>query len=154
MVPDYGRRHLLIGWWSLCVFAAAGLALEVLLAFKLPLYVDVSNDTRRLVWRLAHAHGTLLGLVNLAFGLLLHALPGFGLARQHTVSAWLRAATALVPGGFFLSGITFYSGDPGLGVVLVPAGAVCFILAAALTAREISAVPTEGSAAGRARRPR
>ena len=61
------RRHLQIGWWALLVFLSVGLVLEALHGLKVGLYLDVSNETRRLMWRLAHAHGTLLALVNLAF---------------------------------------------------------------------------------------
>ncbi|HEY8174006.1 MAG TPA: hypothetical protein VIH21_13040, partial [Dehalococcoidia bacterium] len=61
---DYARRHLRFGWWSLFVFATLGLTLEALHGFKVRAYLDVSNDTRRLMWTLAHAHGTLLGLVH------------------------------------------------------------------------------------------
>jgi hypothetical protein len=65
---DYARRHARIGWWSLLVFAALGLLLESFHGFKVAAYLDVSNETRRLMWRLAHVHGTLLGVLIL-FGL-------------------------------------------------------------------------------------
>ena len=71
MPIDYSRRHLRIGWWSLFVFAALGLMLESFHGFKVRAYLDVSNETRRLMWRLAHAHGTLLGVVHILFGLML-----------------------------------------------------------------------------------
>ena len=61
------RRHLLFGWWSLFLFLVLGFLLEGLHAFKVGWYVDVSSQTRRLMWTLAHAHGTLLALVHLAF---------------------------------------------------------------------------------------
>ena len=35
----------------------------------------------------------------------------------------------LLPGGFFLGGVTFYSGDPGVGVLLVPIGGVLLLFA-------------------------
>jgi len=69
--PDYARRHLRIGWWSLLCFATVGLVLEMLHGFKVRAYLDVSNETRRLMWTLAHAHGTLLSLVHVIFGLTL-----------------------------------------------------------------------------------
>ncbi len=74
---DYARHHLRFGWWLLLVFASAGLALELLHGFKVRAYLDVSNETRRLMWTLAHAHGTLLGLVHIVFGLSLAAVPDF-----------------------------------------------------------------------------
>ena len=52
--------HLSFGWWALFVFLMLGLVLEALHAFKFGYYLDSSNETRRLVWRLAHAHGTLI----------------------------------------------------------------------------------------------
>ena len=61
------RRHLRFGWWSLATFGLLGLVLETLHGFKVGAYLDVSNETRRLMWTLAHAHGTLLGLVHLGF---------------------------------------------------------------------------------------
>ena len=65
MSVDYGRRHLRFGWWSLLLFATLGLVLESLQGFKVRAYLDVSNETRRLMWTLAHAHGTLGGLLHL-----------------------------------------------------------------------------------------
>ena len=123
---DYARRHLQIGWWSLFVFAALGLLLESFHGFKFRAYLDVSNETRRLMWRLAHAHGTLLGVVHVLFGLLL----GNGIAsfrNVRTISIALIGAGVLLPLGFFLGGIRFYGGDPGIGVVLVPIGAVLLL---------------------------
>jgi hypothetical protein len=40
-----------------------------------------------------------------------------------------------LPGGFFLGGVSFYSGDPGLGVLLVPVGAVLLLAGVFMTAR-------------------
>src|SRR5881409_631237 len=61
------QRHLRFGWWTLLVFLSLGLVLEALHGFKVGAYLNPSNDTRRLVWALAHAHGTLFGLLNIAF---------------------------------------------------------------------------------------
>ena len=61
------------GWWSLAVFLTLGLVLEALHGFKLGFYLDVHNQTRRHMWTLAHAHGTLLGLVHIAFAASLRA---------------------------------------------------------------------------------
>ena len=59
--------HLRVGWWSMLVFLTLGVVLEALHAFKAGFYLDVSQETRRLMWTLAHAHGTLFGLVHIAF---------------------------------------------------------------------------------------
>ena len=73
---NFTRRHLRFGWWSLLGFLILGLALELLRGFKVGLYLDVPNETRRLMWTLAHAHGALLGLVHIAFAVSLTHLPG------------------------------------------------------------------------------
>lgn len=139
--PDYVRRHLRFGWWSLFVFLLLGATLETLHGFKVGFYLDVSNDTRRLMWTLAHAHGALLGLVNVAAGLTLRALPDMpGSGRVPLISTTLIAATVLLPAGFFAGGVTFYSGDPGVGIALVPVGAACLAIAVFLMARAVGTV--------------
>ena len=132
---DYPVRHLRFGWWSLLVFLTLGLVLETLHGFKVGFYLDVDNSTRRLMWTLAHAHGALLGLVHVVFGLSLRLAAESAPARLALVSRALVGATVLLPGGFFLGGVTFYGGDPGVGVALVPVGAVLLLLAVFLTAR-------------------
>jgi hypothetical protein len=132
---DYVRRHLRFGWWSLFVFATLGLSLELLHGFKVRAYLDVSNETRRLMWTLAHAHGTLLALVHVVFGLSVATFPDFSARSLRLISRSLTAASVLLPGGFFLGGIAFYSGDPGLGVLLVPVGAVALLTAVFYLAR-------------------
>jgi hypothetical protein len=124
---DAARRHIRFGWWSLLVFATLGLTLEVLHGFKVAAYLDVSNDTRRLMWRLAHAHGVLLGLVHVVYGVMLRTATGAPAAGL--TSTALVGASVLLPGGFFLAGVVFYAGDPGLGIALVPAGALLLLFA-------------------------
>jgi hypothetical protein len=125
----YVQRHLRFGWISLGVFAALGLVLETLHGFKVAAYLDVSNETRRLMWTLAHAHGVLLAVVHVLFALCLRLVPGLGGARQPFISSALVGSSVLLPGGFFLGGLVFYGGDPGLGIVLVPVGAVLLLAA-------------------------
>ena len=60
-------RHLRFGWGSLLVFVVLGGALEAMHGFKVDWYLAVGNETKRLMWRLAHAHGTFLALVHVAF---------------------------------------------------------------------------------------
>ena len=133
---DLIARHLRIGWWSIAAFGVLGLVLETLHGFKVGAYLDVSNETRRLMWTLAHAHGTLLGLVHLGLAFTIRAA---SLATQKLAAASnaLVAATVVLPLGFFLGGIRFYSGDPGVGVALVPVGAVLLIYPAVVVARLI-----------------
>src|SRR5712692_2219311 len=116
---DYARRHLRFGWWALLVFAALGLLLESLQGFKVAAYLDVSNETRRLMWRLAHAHGGLLAAINILFALTLRSSPPSAFPGVQRMSAGLIAATILLPAGFFLGGVVFYSGDPGGAVLLL-----------------------------------
>jgi hypothetical protein len=130
-------RHLTFGWRSVLVFGALGLGLETLHGFKIGLYLDLANETRRLMWTLAHAHGTLLGLVHVVFALSAGVLPGLTPAREQLVSRCLIGATLLLPGGFFLGGVRFYAGDPGVGIVLVPVGAMLLLTAVFLITRSI-----------------
>jgi len=134
---DFARRHLKFGRWCVLVFASAGLVLESLHGFKVRGYLDASNETRRLMWTLAHAHGALVGLINIVAGLMWRAFPPPPNARL--VSTSLIAAGVLLPGGFFLGGVTFYGGDPGIGTVLVPIGAVLLLYALFCIARAASA---------------
>ena len=103
--------------------------------FKIGWYLDVANDTRRLMWRLAHAHGGLLAIINIAFALTAKITCPQGHAFWATkASCLLIAAGILLPLGFFIDGISVYGGDPSLGILLVPVGAVCFIAGVAITA--------------------
>jgi hypothetical protein len=143
---DYARRHLRFGWWSLLFFTMLGLTLESLHGFKVRAYLDVSNETRRLMWTLAHAHGTLLSIVHVIFGLSVRVAPEMS-ARNRPVISWcLFGASLLVPSGFFLGGVVFYGGDPGVGVLLVPIGAASMIIAVFLLARMAASVRGHESA--------
>jgi hypothetical protein len=131
------RRHLIVGWWSVLLFGALGLLLEILHGFKVAAYVDVGNETRRLMWTLAHAHGTLIGLLHIAFAATLGAIPTIAPEQQRTASNALLASTVLLPGGFFAAGIRFYSGDPGIAAAVVPVGAALLLLSAWLIVRAL-----------------
>jgi D-alanyl-lipoteichoic acid acyltransferase DltB (MBOAT superfamily) len=131
----HARRHKQFGWWSLFLFAALGLVLELLHGFKVQAYLAVSNETRRLMWTLGHAHGVLLALVNIVFGL---ALETGRKSVQHVkrISTALIGASVLLPGGFLAGGVAFYEGDPGVGVVFVPIGAALLLVALFMLARD------------------
>lgn len=129
------RGHLRFGWGSLLLFLSLGIALEALHALKLGFYLDIANDTRRLLWTLAHAHGTLLSLVHLGFALTVHLLPDWA-PRPRAWASWcLTGATVLMPAGFFLGGVFLHGGDPGLGIALLPPGAALLLSAVVLTCR-------------------
>jgi hypothetical protein len=87
------------------------------------------------MWTLAHAHGTLLALVNLGFGLTVRLVPEWTARPRAIASLCLRGATVTMPAGFFLGGMFIYSGDPGLGILLVPIGGVLLFIAVLLAAR-------------------
>ena len=125
----YLRSHLRFGWWSLLVFLTLGIVLEAMHGFKVAWYVNVSTQTRRLLFTLAHAHGTLLALVHIAFAITVAHLPGWIGTPRKLASACLMAASFLLPGGFFLGGLIIYHGDPGLGILLVPLGALLLFVA-------------------------
>lgn len=122
------RRHLRFGWYALLGFLALGAVLEGLHGFKAGFYLDVTHETRRLMWRLAHAHGTLLALVNVAFALSLEALTDKDPERLRFASACLLVGALLVPLGFFAGGVFAENGDPELFVLLVPLGALLLFL--------------------------
>ena len=120
-------RNLRFGWWALLIFLSLGGGLETLHGFKIGYYVDVGNDMRRLMFTLAHAHGTALGLVNIVAGLTARHFKNFDL--RPSVSMSLIWAGILFPVGFFLGGVITYGGDPGLGIWLVPIAAVLLFYA-------------------------
>ena len=135
-VVELADRNLRFGWWSLLVFLSLGAVLETLHGFKIGWYVDVGNETRRLMFTLAHAHGTLLALVNIAAAVTARIVERFTL--RPSVCFALIWAAILLPAGFFLGGIVIYDGDPGLGVWLVPIGAALLFYSIARIALDLS----------------
>ena len=121
---ELALRHLRLGWIGLLVFATLGLVLETLHAFKSGAYLGVGNETRRLLWTLAHAHGVGLSLLHIGLAATLRLAFNELDARLRRAAGFLSFATVLLPGGFFLGGIATYDGDPGVGVLLAPVGAV------------------------------
>lgn len=140
---DYGRLHVRFGWWSLLVFTALGFALETLHGFKVGAYLDVSNESRRLMWTLAHAHGTLLAFIHVLLGLSLRVVPELRGANQKLITRSLIGASVLLPGGFFLGGVVIYAGDPGVATpILVPVGAALLLIAVFVVARMTGSMET------------
>ncbi len=123
------RRHFKFGWWSLFGFVCLGVVLEAFLAFRIGWYMNSGdNETHRLMLRLGHAHGTLLSLVNIAFAAGLSRM-NLAKAARRLISRCLTAATLLIPGGFILGGLVTYGSEPGLGIVLLPVGAIFLLVA-------------------------
>lgn len=132
---DVARRHLRAGYWGLSVFVVLGAALEAFHAQKAPWLLDAGQETTRMMLRLAHAHGTLIALVNVAYGLTVRVEER---AAGPLPSASLLAALVLLPVGFLLGGIGARGGDPGLGIALVPAGALGMLVFAIGVGRRLS----------------
>ena len=124
--PDAAvARTLRTGWLLLAVSLPLGVTLEALHGFKVQAYL--ASEMRRELWRLAHAHGTLLGILCLVFA---------ALAERHVaapirpgVARLLRWGAVLMPVGFFLGGVLNGEGDPSLGILLVPVGALLLVVA-------------------------
>jgi len=128
--------NLRFGWWSLLIFLSVGGVLEIFHGFKVGWYVDVGNEMRRLMFTLAHAHGTALALVNIAAGLTARNIKR--ISARASVSASLIWAGILFPLGFFLGGIVTYGGDPGLGIWLIPIAAILLFYSVSRIALDLS----------------
>ena len=113
------------GWISLALWIVFGILIEGLIGYRSPLLLD--DAVRRDMFRLAHAHGTLLNLVLIMAAICarLELIQPSAMA-----SLQLRSAVILLPIGFLLAGAWHYKDDPGLGVALVPIGAVLLLVAA------------------------
>jgi len=113
------------GWISLAAWIVFGLLIEGLIGFRSPFLLD--DSTRREMFRLAHAHGTLLNLVLIAAAI----CAKLDLVRLGPIaSLGFRSAVVLLPAGFLLAGIWHFKDDPGLGILLVPIGAVLLLAVA------------------------
>lgn len=114
-------RHLRLSIALVAIFLAMGLWLEAMYGLRAEGWVD--DPLRREFLRLGHAHGALLGLVNVALG--------WGCERLETPAAWamkIRMAAwigaSLVGVGFVAGGLLHGPTDPGLPILAVPAGAL------------------------------
>ena len=114
-----------VGWLLLAIALPFGVTLEALHGFKVQAYL--ASDMRREMWRLAHAHGTLLGILCLVCGAIGEAWVPESIRPR--VMAMIRWGAVLMPLGFFLGGILNSEGDPSLGILLVPVGAVALVVA-------------------------
>ncbi|MCH2213136.1 MAG: hypothetical protein MK110_17660 [Fuerstiella sp.] len=123
----YTLRHIRLGWCLLVPFLVLGFGLEACHGLKVRWYLE--DEVRRLMWTLAHTHGTLLSVLHICFAVSLDRLVDHTSTWVRWVSMCLVSATILMPGGFFLGGVYTYEGDPGLGIWLVPVGATLLIAA-------------------------
>jgi hypothetical protein len=113
--------HLRLSLATIAVFLAMGLWLESMFGLRTRGFVD--DDLRRELLRLGHAHGGLLGLLNLALA--------WAMTRLETPASWapkIRVAALfgawLVGLGFTFGGVWHGPTDPGAAVLVVPAGAL------------------------------
>lgn len=113
------------GWISLAAWIVFGLLIEGLIGFRSPALLD--DSVRRDMFRLAHAHGTLLNLLLIAAAICAR-LDLIRLGRM--TSLGLRSAVVLLPVGFLVAGIWHFNDDPGIGIILVPIGAVLLLTTA------------------------
>ena len=119
------QRALRTGWILLAISLPLGVTLEALHGFKVQAYLR--SEVRHEMWRLAHAHGTMLGILLLVFGAL--AERHVAEEKRAAISRDLRTGSILMPLGFFLGGILNGEGDPSLGILLVPLGALFLLVA-------------------------
>jgi hypothetical protein len=134
------RRHQVWGWRLLALFMTGGLLLETLHGFKIGLYLDQTNSLRRELWTLAHAHGTLVAVVQLLFSQVVARGWWTSWPRMRLCSFLYLWAAILLPGGFFLGGIAPHeNSDPWIGIWWVPVGAMFLIIAALVTASQVAA---------------
>jgi hypothetical protein len=113
------------GWISLAVWSVFGILIEGLRGFRSPALLD--DSIRREMFRLAHAHGTLLNLVLIAAAVCAR----LDLIRLGPIaSLGLRSAVVVLPAGFLFAGIWHFKDDPGLGIVLVPLGGLLLLVTA------------------------
>ena len=124
------RRHLVFGWSMVAAFMLLGVCLESLHALKLGWYLDLANETRRLMLRLAHAHGVLLGVLNICFALTWAHGSRASRGVERLVSTSFLAGSLLLPAGFLLGGVVVHGGDPNPLIALSPLGALLLVVGA------------------------
>src|SRR5213594_1358642 len=90
------RRHRRFGWTALLVWMCGGLALELFHGLKLGGYL--LDPLRRELWTLAHFHGALLSVVNLAY-VRWAETPGLSRGQRSRASRALIAGSVLMPVG-------------------------------------------------------
>jgi hypothetical protein len=143
------RRHQVWGWRLLAFFMTGGLLLESMHGFKIGFYLDPNNTLRRELWTLAHAHGTLVALVQLLFSQTIARRWWTSWERVRLCSFLYFGAVVFLPGGFFLGGLMPYNNsDPWVGIWWVPLGALFLIIAALVTASQAASCSTKTTEAG------
>jgi hypothetical protein len=124
-MADWSRQALFQGWLSIAVWMGFGLLLEGFLGYKIPAYLQ--DQQRRELFRLAHTHGTFLGLVLVAAAL---GIQRANISPPRSVRVAVRLGTGLMPLGFLIAGLWHSESDPGLAIWLVPPAALLVIFGA------------------------
>lgn len=118
------RIHARFGWTLLFVSLAFGSGLETLEGFR---WVSlVADPWKQRLWSLAHFHGAALGLLNLIY-VQWADTQALSMGRRKAASRALMVGSAAMPLGFLLGGIAHPEGDPSIGIILAPVGAL-FVL--------------------------
>lgn len=122
----HADRHVRLSLGCVAVFLAMGLWLEAMMGLRTQGWMD--DTLRRELLRLGHAHGGLLGLLNVALA--------WAMERLQTPEGWARKIRLAALGGAVLVGSGFIGGgllhgatDPGPIVLVVPAGAMLVLTA-------------------------
>lgn len=113
------------GWISLALWITFGVLLEGLIGFRTPGYLD--DGVRREMFRMAHAHGTLLNLILIGAAICAR-LNMIRIGRM--TSLGLCSAAILLPAGFFFGGLWHFKDEPGPAILLVPIGAIVLLATA------------------------
>ena len=126
------RRCARAGFLLLAFSLPLGLTFEALHALKVQVYLG--SVLRRELWTLAHAHGAMLGLLLLSYA----AIAPRAIESERVralVPRWLLAGAVAMPIGFLAGGVLNTEGDPSLGILLVPLGALALCVGLVLAAR-------------------
>jgi len=121
-VAVWARQAMFQGWLSIAVWMGFGLLLEGFLGYKIPAYLQ--DQQRRELFRLAHTHGTFLGLVLVAAAVVIQRL---NISPPRAARVAIRLGTGLMPLGFLIAGVWHSEADPGLAIWLVPPAALLVI---------------------------
>jgi hypothetical protein len=123
------RIHARFGWTLFFVALAFGSVLETLEGFRW--MALVSDPWKQRLWSLAHFHGAALGLLNLVY-VQWADTPALGEGRRKVASRMLMVGSVAMPLGFLLGGIAHPEGDPSIGILLSPVGALFVLYTAAV----------------------
>ena len=121
-VQPWVRTAIFQALAGIAVWMTFGLLLEGLIGYKTPVYLQ--DPLRRELFRLAHAHGTLLSLLLLGVTLVCDR---FELRPSSLVTIALRSGVILMPLGFLFGGLWHYESDPGIGIWLAPVAGIMVV---------------------------